>query len=108
MTALPPLAPGAYVTTSSAPPSPGTSAPTGTWFVTGECYQGPTGVAVPVQSMNDFVNFLGPRQAYGTALYDSLDEFFHDGGGLAYVSRIVGPTAVVASVILVDRAGSPE
>jgi len=40
-------------------------------------------------------------------LYDALDEYFHDGGVLAYVSRVVGPAAAKASKILQDRAGSP-
>lgn len=101
-----PQAPGSYVTVTSAAPSPGVAARTGTWFVTGECQQGLTGVAIPLTSMNDFANFCGARPGY-TMLYDALDEFFHDGGQLAYLSRVVGPSAVAATHTLVDRAGSP-
>ena len=53
--------------------------------------------------MTDYANFLGTRTGY-TMLYDSLDEYFHDGGVLAYVSRIVGPSAVNATLILKDHS----
>lgn len=101
-----PQAPGVTVTVSAAPPSPNGNAPTGTWFVTGETQQGPTGIPIPITSMTDYANYLGTRVSYGF-LYDALNEFFSDGGVLAYVSRIVGPGAVAASVTLQDRAGSP-
>jgi hypothetical protein len=100
-------APGVYVNVIAAPPSPNGNAPTGTWFVTGQPAQGPTGLAVPVTSMTDYANFLGARTSQASTIYDSLDEFFHDGGVLAYVSRIVGPSAVPATVTLSDT-GSPS
>jgi phage tail sheath protein FI len=99
-------APGVYVSVTAAPSSSGSRPPTGTWFVSGQTQAGPTGVAVPITSMSDYAAYLGPRVSYGM-LYDSLDEFFHDGGVLAYVSRVVGPAAVAAHITLVDRAGSP-
>ena len=100
-----PTAPGSYVTVTTAPPSPNGNAATGTWFVTGQTVQGPVGVAVPISSLSDFTNYFGPRVATntnGTLLYDSLDEFFHDGGVLAYVSRVPGASAAYASVTLND------
>lgn len=100
------LPPGTYVTVSTAASPFADNVPTGTWFVTGETQQGPVGVAVPVTSMQDYANFLGARVSYGM-LYDSLDEFFHDGGILAYVSRVVGPGALAAAITLQDTAGSP-
>lgn len=100
-------APGVYVSVVAAPASSSTSPPTGTWFVTGQTQAGPTGVAVPITSISDYLAYLGPRVSYGI-LYDSLDEFFHDGGVLAYVSRVVGPSAVAAHVTLVDTEGAPE
>ena len=99
-------APGVYTSIVAAPSSSNSSPPTGTWFVTGQTQAGPTGVAVPITSMGDYLAYLGARVSYGI-LYDSLDEFFHDGGVLAYVSRITGPAAVSAAVTLVDQAGSP-
>jgi hypothetical protein len=101
-----PTAPGAYVNIAAAAASPQRAPSTGTWFVTGESSQGPTGIAIPITSMVDFANFLGGRTGY-TTLYDSLDEFFHDGGVLAYASRVVGPSAAAGTLVLVDRAGSP-
>jgi hypothetical protein len=101
-----PTAPGVYVDIAAAAPSPSAAPSTGTWFVTGEAAQGPVGVAIPITSMTDYANFLGTRSGY-TMLYDSLDEYFHDGGVLAYVSRVVGPTPVNASLILKDQAATP-
>ncbi len=100
-------APGVYVNVSAAPPSPNGNAPTGTWFVTGTPNQGPTGVAIPVTSMTDYLNYCGARVNNAQLIYDSLDEFFHDGGVLAYVSRIVGPSSVPSSVVLNDT-GTPS
>ena len=97
-------APGVYVNVSAAAPSPNGNAPTGTWFVTGTPTQGPTGTAIPISSMTDYTNYLGARTSTSQTLYDSLDEFFHDGGVLAYVSRIVGPSAVPAAVVINDTA----
>ena len=101
-----PTAPGNYVNIIAAAPSAGLAPSTGTAFVTGEAAQGPVGVAVPITSMTDYASYLGTRNGY-TILYDWLDEFFHDGGVLAYASRIVGPSPVSATLVLVDRAGSP-
>ena len=100
------LAPGSYVTVTAAPPSPNGNVATGTWFVTGQTQQGPTGVAIPITSLTDYINYCGPRVSYGI-LYDCLDEYFRDGGVIAYVSRVVGPGAATAAITAGDRAGSP-
>ena len=97
-------APGVYVDVVAAAPSPNGNAPTGTWFITGTAAQGPTGTAIPITSMTDYANYLGARTSTSSTLYDSLDEFFHDGGALAYVSNVVGPSAVAAYVVLQDTA----
>jgi len=97
-------APGVYVNISTAPPAPNGNALTGTWFVTGTAQQGPTGIAIPINSMSEYASFLGSRTSTSQTLYDSLDEFFHDGGVQAYVSVVVGPSAVAASVVLQDTA----
>lgn len=107
MTIPNPAAPGVYTTVTAAPPSPNGNAPTGTWFVTGTAAAGPVGVAVPLSSMTDYANYFGARTSTSSTFYDSLDEFFHDGGVLAWASNVVGPSAVKASVILQDTAGSP-
>ncbi len=104
------IAPGVYTTVTTAPPSSNTGAPTGTWFVTGITAQGPTGVAIPLHSLADYTNYLGPRtsesDSYNTQynLYDTLNEYFSDGGVTAYVSRVVGPGAATAQATLSDNA----
>jgi hypothetical protein len=101
-------APGVYTTVTAAVSSSSTGAETGQWFVTGITQQGPVGVPVPITSMNDYVAFLGPRtqatDSFNTQynLYDALDEYFHDGGVTAYVSRVVGPGAATARNSVVD------
>lgn len=105
---MPNLAPGVYVTVSAAPPSANAGSPTGQWFVTGYTNQGPTGVAVPITSMTDYANYLGTRTTNSSLIYDSLDEYFHDGGVFAWVSRVVGPSSSKASVIVSDQGGSPQ
>ena len=100
-------APGVYVNVTTAPPSPNGNAPTGTWFVTGSAAQGPTGVAIPVSSMSQYATYCGARTSTSATIYDSLDEFFHDGGVQAFVSVVAGPSAVAASVVLQDT-GTPS
>jgi hypothetical protein len=101
------VAPGTYTVVTTAPSSPNGNAATGVWYVTGQTQMGPTGVAIPVTSMSDYANFLGTRVSYGF-LYDSLNEFFNDGGVLAYASRVVGPSAGTAQVVIPDRGGTPQ
>ena len=102
------IAPGVYTTVTTAPPSPNSNVATGTWFVTGITAQGPVGVPIPITSIADYTNYLGARtsaqDSYNITynLYDALDEYFHDGGVLAYVSRVVGPAAGTAQISLVD------
>lgn len=101
-------APGVYTTVTAAVSSSSTGAATGQWFVTGITQQGPVGVPVPITSMTDYVTFLGPRTQETDSfniqynLYDALDEYLHDGGVTAYVSRVVGPGAGTARVSVVD------
>lgn len=105
---MPSSAPGVVVNVTAAASNPYGNAPTGTWFVLGNA-QGPSGVPVPITSMNDFVTYFGSIQngqvtgrytitnVDSTPLYDALDVYFREGGILAYVSRVVSSTAVVAA-----------
>lgn len=97
------IAPGVNVTVTAAPPSPSSGAQTGTWFVTGQTAAGPTGIPIPISSMAQYATILGSRVSYGF-LYDSLNEYFNDGGVLAYVSRLVGPSAGSAVIALKDAS----
>lgn len=90
--------PGVNVTVNTPSSSPNTNSPTGTWFVAGYTAGGPSGVAVPVNSIQDFNTYFGSytngavagRTSTSASLYDSLDVYFREGGIRAYVSRVVG------------------
>ena len=102
-------APGAYVNITSAGPAPTLPASTGNWFAVGLA-AGPANTAFPIRSLNDFQTYFGQivnSQVTGRyvisanmsslTLYDALDEYFHDGGNLAYVSRIQPTSTGVAA-----------
>src|SRR5665213_2799371 len=103
------VAPGAYVNVTAAGPNPTLPASTGAWFVTGLA-AGPANTAFPIKSINDFTTYFGQivnGQVTGRyvisanmsslTLYDALDEYFHDGGNTAYVSRIQPTSTGVAA-----------
>lgn len=98
-----PLRPSVQVQVLTTPPPRSAPTDTGVWFVTGLADQGRVDRPILVQSMSDFTRQLGARVSY-SVLYDALDTFFHEGGSQAYVSRVVGPAAVVATKNLVDNA----
>jgi phage tail sheath protein FI len=55
--------------------------------------------------MADYERIFGQRVSY-SVLYDALDVYFREGGNRAYVSRVVGPSAVVASHNLMDGSAA--
>ncbi len=81
----------------------------GTAFFIGQTASGPVGTAVLITSLAQYVLIFGARTFNGATptLYDSVDAFFQEGGAQCYISRVSGASAVTASHILVDRAGSP-
>jgi phage tail sheath protein FI len=86
--------------------SAGSSSPPvdiGQWFIAGLAEKGSIDRAVKIRSLAQYVTTFGARVAYGS-LYDSLDLFFSkgDGGSVAYVARVVGPTPVTATVTIKD------
>jgi hypothetical protein len=103
--------PGVNITVTAAAASPRSNTPTATWFVVGSA-AGVSGVAVPVNSMTDFVTYFGKYDAKGnqgryttstvdsSLLYDALDVFFREGGINAYVSLFPrsGGSAAAATV----------
>lgn len=99
--------PGVRILTDTAP---GTSqeggAPGATYFVTGITERGPIDRPVLIRSLAEYEYHFGPRVTYG-ALHDDLASYFGEGGGRAYVGRVVGPAATEASRVLLDRAGAP-
>jgi hypothetical protein len=100
------MRPGVEVNSRAARAARGISTDTGAWFVTGFAERGLEGEAVQVTSLDDFVSKFGNRVSY-SQLYDALDLAFEEGLAEAYVSRVVGPAPVKASLTLDDRAGAP-
>jgi hypothetical protein len=87
--------PGTTVKELDAPRRRVTPTDTATWFPVGISERGPI-VPTEVRSMADVTGLFGTRVSYGI-LYDSLDAFFGERGGLAIVSRVVGSGAVPAT-----------
>jgi phage tail sheath protein FI len=96
------IRPGVNVTLRSNPSALGGPTNTGVWFVVGLTDAGPTKPTL-IRNMNDYLALFGQRVAY-SVLYDALDMFFREGGGSAYIARVVGPAAVTASHNLLDAS----
>jgi hypothetical protein len=96
--------PGIEILERDRPASSGPPTDTGAWFVTGLAEKGPTAPQL-VRSLAEFERLYGSRVAY-SLLFDSLDAYFREGGTKAYVSRVLGPDALAASVTLDDAAAA--
>lgn len=97
--------PGVSILQRSTPPIRSAPTDTGVWYVVGLTDKGPANAPQLVRSMADFERIFGPRVSY-SILYDALDVYFHEGGSRAYVSRVVGPDAVTASLNLAGSTGT--
>lgn len=93
--------PGVTVTTRDAPPSAGPPIRTGTAFMIGLAQKGSVTAAKKVESLSDFERLYGARQTY-SPLYDAVDVFFREGGGSAYISRVIANGAAQATATLQD------
>jgi len=93
--------PGTSVSISDVVTPRAISTDSGTAFFVGLADRGPVDSAVAVRSLSQARRNLGDRVNY-SPLYDSLEVFFREGGGRAYVGRIVGPDAEAATVNLSD------
>ena len=82
--------------------------PSASYFVAGLAERGPAVDVARVTSMAQFQAIFGNRPAYGN-LYDDVTTFFSEGGGEAYIARVVGPAATSGALAtpLQDRAGTP-
>lgn len=99
------IRPGVEVLTrDTAPPR---SAPTDTsvWFVAGMTEKGSHTAATLITSLDAYTSTYGARVSYGF-LYDALETFFREGGSRAYVSRVVGPSPVLATLNLAGTSGT--
>lgn len=99
------MRPGTIVSSRAESAPRGEPTDNGTWFATGFAERGPSGEAVAVTSLSDFEDTFGGRIAI-SQLWDALELFFAEGGGLAYVSRVVGPAPVKASVTFDDAVAA--
>lgn len=98
--------PGTTVNTVDAPRRRVTPTNTATRFTVGITERGPI-VPTPVYSMADAVAKFGNRVTYGI-VYDELAGFFGERGSVAYVSRVVGPAATVATHTFNDAGATPS
>lgn len=97
--------PGASVIVRQSPPPRVIPTDSGVWFAVGLTDKGPANRAVLISSLNDFVNWFGQRQTY-SPLYDAVETYFRLGGSQAYVGRVVGPAAVIASWNIADSGAA--
>ncbi len=101
------MSPGVIVTTATrSAPAANQQAAAATYFAGGITERGPIDKAVRVTSLTEFEQNFGAWVSYG-ALHADIQTFFEEGGGAAYIGRVVGPSASKSSLTLVDRAGSP-
>jgi uncharacterized protein len=98
------IRPGVNVTLRPSPPTLGAPTDTGVWFVVGLADGGPL-VPTLIRSMADYMNIFGQRVSY-SVVYDALDVYFREGGGSAYLKRVVGPAAVTATKNLLDAGAA--
>jgi hypothetical protein len=82
--------------------------PSATYFVVGLAERGPATDVARVTSLAQFQAIYGNRPSYGN-LYDDVTTFFAEGGGEAYIARVVGPAATAGALAspLQDRASTP-
>ena len=98
-------APDTIVLSSDDATSGSTETNSGIAHISGFTERGSVTAPIPVRSMSQAIAKLGSR-AGGTAIYDWLDTFFHEGGALAYVTRVTGPTPTLATVNVSDGSGT--
>lgn len=82
--------------------------PSASYFVVGLAERGSDTAVSRVTSLAQFEAIFGTRPSYGN-LYDDVSTFFSEGGGEAYIARVVGDAATAGSLgtPLKDRAGTP-
>lgn len=87
--------------------SPPRSAPTetGVLFATGISDEGPSDRAILCRSLDEYISHFGARTIAGM-LYDGVETYFRVGGSKLYVSRVVSPGAVTATVNLPDAGAA--
>lgn len=86
---------------------PGVPTDTGQTFIVGFAEKGPANTAVQVNDLTDFEDTFGESlTGLSTTLHSAVETVFGEGGGTVYVSRVVGPTPVVATRTLQDGSAN--
>lgn len=98
---------GVGVVTSEIPTATNNPFNTANAFKIGLADWGPVGTAAKCLSINDVSTTIGPRSTTNQTLWDACDTHFKIGGGVLYVSRIVGTTPVAATLTLQDVTPHP-
>lgn len=98
---------GVLVTTNESPPAGGPPTDTGVAFMVGLADAGSLTVPGKCQSAGDFAALYGPRSATNAVLYDSVDDFFQEGGDEVFIGRVAGPAAAAAALTLQDAGAKP-
>src|SRR6185437_1621516 len=97
---------GTIVSSSETPAATLNPYNTANSFVVGLSDWGPSGTPVTIQSLAGAAAAVGPRSGTNTTVYDALDVYFREGGQTAYFTRVVGPAASAASIVLQDANSS--
>jgi hypothetical protein len=97
--------PGTTVTLVDTPPPRSAPTDTSVWFIAGFTEKGPVTPQL-VTSLAAHDRLYGSTRVAWGVVRDSLEVFFREGGGRAYVSRVVGPTPVLATLNLLDGSSA--
>jgi hypothetical protein len=96
--------PGIVVNTSvRTGPSTTNQNPAATFFVVGQTQRGPASTPKLVTSIADYEAIYGEYVAYGQT-HQQVQTFFEEGGAQVYVSRVVGASATLGELTLLDSA----
>lgn len=100
--------PGIVVNTSvRTGPSTTNINPTATFFIVGRTERGPSDAAKLVTSLSDYESRYGGFVS-GAYTHQQVQTFFEEGGARCYVSRVVGASAVAATLNLAVTGGNIE
>lgn len=110
---------GVSVQATEIPASGSTAYNTANGFLLGFTDWGPVGQPIAVTNLGNGATSIGTPSGSGSpassrtstcaTVYDALDTFFHEDGHaqpVVYVSRVVGPSPVNASLVLKDSTGA--
>lgn len=84
-----------------------TAAPsTSNAFFVGFTERGSATEPILARSLTHAIEQIGDRTGVALPLWDALDTYFREGGSIAYISRIVGPTPVLATHTFAAATGN--